>query len=291
MPTMTAEGADPISSRFSHEREEAEPGYYKVYLPDHKIQVELTATARGGLHRYLFDATLPLDVVVDLVHGIEDSPTDGMVSVLNDSTLAGHRFSTGWARTQRFYFVLQFSRPFATWRATVNGAPAVPLREVRGTNVRGVVTFAKGSGQLLARVGISPVSIEGALRNLQAEIPEWNFDRVRRGALDAWEAELRKFTIRSKNEEGKKVFYTAVYHTLLAPVLFNDVDGSYRGGDSKVHPSPGHDTYHIFSLWDTFRTLHPLFTITQPRRVEDMVRSMLRFSDEHGLLPVWRSWK
>ena len=270
---MTRSGPNPVTTRF--------------IFPEHNILVELTATARAGFHRYSYSAAQPLDVVVDLVHGIEDSPTDALLSALNDSTLAGHRMSTGWARNQKFYFVLQFSRPFKTWRATVNGSPVAGLREMQGTNVRGVVEFTGGARQLLVKVGISSVSIDGALKNLQTEIPHWDFDKTRREASDAWERELRKFTIRSKNEPAKKVFYTAVYHTLLAPVLFNDVDGSYRGGDGAAHTSPGFDNYHIFSLWDTFRTLHPLFTIWQPRRTEDIVRSILTFGREYGLLPVW----
>ena len=274
MPTVTG-GANKtyFPSPLAHDLEKAEPGYYAVRLPDHEILVELSATARAGFHRYTLASAKALDIVVDLVHGIEDSPTEGLVTILNDSTLAGHRFSTGWARTQRFYYVLQFSRPFKTWRATINGSPAGALRDYRGTNVRAVLEFAAEGRRLMVKVGISGVSIEGARRNLRAEIPHWDFEKTRRDAASAWEQELRKFDVRSTDEHGKRVFYTAVYHTLLAPVLFNDVDGSYRGGDSVNHDAPGFDNYHVFSLWDTFRTLHPLYTITQPDRTRHIVRS------------------
>ncbi|MCC6397138.1 MAG: GH92 family glycosyl hydrolase, partial [Bacteroidetes bacterium] len=288
MPTH-ARGAAPayFPARFSHEREQAEAGYYAVELPENNIRVELTATMRAGFHRYTHPATEPLDLAIDLVHGIEDSPTEGLLTVLNDSTIVGHRMSTGWARTQRLYFVLQFSRRLKSWRTNADGVLANGSRNTRGTNVRAVVEFPEGVSELLVRVGISGVSIDGAIRNLKAEIPHWDFGATRREASAAWEKELRKFAVTSEDEAAKKVFYTAVYHTLLAPVLFNDVDGSYRGGDGAIHTSTAFNNYHIFSLWDTFRTLHPLYTITQPRRTEDIVQSILAFGREYGLLPVW----
>jgi len=288
MPMLpTGAGKDYYRQKFLHSNEQAEPGYYRVRLEDSQIKVELTATARAGFHRYSLPAAEEFDLVVDLVHGIEDSPTGGLLKVVNDSLLVGYRHSTGWARAQRFYFVLQFSRPFKSCRAMVDDSLVRSVREAQGTRVRGVLEFSGGSKELLVKVGISGVSIDGAMKNVHTEIPHWDFDKTRSQARAAWEKELHKFAVQSNDEPAKKVFYTAVYHSLLAPVLFSDVDGSYRGGDSLVHESPGYDTYHIFSLWDTFRTLHPLYSITQPDRTQGIVRSILAFGKEGGLLPVW----
>jgi putative alpha-1,2-mannosidase len=273
--------------KFSHGDEHAEPGYYAVRLAESQIRVELTATARAGFHRYSIPAASSMDLVVDLVHGIEDSPTAGSLRVVNDSLIVGYRYSTGWAPAQRFHFALQFSKPFKSWRVTVDDSLARSPREAKGTRVRGVFEFPAGMSALLVKVGISGVSVDGALKNMLSEIPHWNFAKTRSEASAAWEKELRKFTVQSNENPAKRVFYTAVYHSLLAPVLFSDVNGSYRGGDSLVHASPGFDTYHIFSLWDTFRTLHPLYTITQPDRTRNIVRSILTFGKESGLLPVW----
>lgn len=275
-------------SRFSHAKEATEPGYYSVELLDHGIRAELTATLRAGFHRYTFPRLPRADIVINLVHGLEDRPTDACLIMENPTTISGYRMSTGWAKNQKVFFVIRSSKPFVHFNAFLDGKSVPQQKAVRGARVTAILGFPTAAREkVLLKVGISSVSIEGARKNVDAEIPHWDFDRTRRNASQAWEKELGKFTITSTDESAKTVFYTALYHTMLAPVLFNDVDGSYRGADDTVHAGADFDNYHIFSLWDTFRAAHPLFTITEQQRVRAMVQSMLAFSREGGLLPVW----
>jgi putative alpha-1,2-mannosidase len=292
MPTFT--GAAPIgdfSSSFSHEREMAEPGYYSVDLLDTGITAELTATERVGLHRYTFP-TPPrgknVSVVVDLGHSLNwDRPTDTKITVESPTLISGYRMSTGWAPDQRVFFTASFSRPFREHWLESEWAGSAARNELQGTRVKGCFQFIGSSAQPLAvKVAISPVSIEGAKRNLRAEAQRWNFDEARRRALEAWRRALGRVRLATATRDEKLKFYTALYHAFLAPQLFCDVDGAYRGPDGEMHTGGFHN-YTVYSLWDTFRAEHPLLTLLQPERVDDLVQSMMAFYREGGLLPVW----
>ncbi len=286
-------------SRFSHDREKAEPGYYSVVLEDQGIMAELTATAHVGLHRYTFPETDQPSVFVDLGYAINwDAPVETSLQVVNDTLLTGYRFSQGWARDQKLFFAMAFSRPF---RSVAFADATVPLGildrdevaegDVRASSpgLRALMAFdptADGE-ELLLKVGLSYVDESGALANLEDEAPGWDFDLARGDAKKAWEAELGKIRIQGGTEAERRTFYTSLYRTRLAPVLFQDVDGRYRGADGQIHTARGFRKHAIFSLWDTFRAAHPLFTLIDPDRVDDLVNSMLSFYDENGLLPVW----
>jgi predicted alpha-1,2-mannosidase len=277
------------ASRFSHGDESAEPGYYRVRLVDPGIDVELTATDRVGLHRYVYPASTDAGVVLDLGHAINsDRSTVTHVRVESDTLVVGHRFSTGWARDQRVYFAIAFSKPFTTVRLA-NGEADVPSRqEAGGDSVRAYLGFATDAGETVQlKVGISYVDLDGALSNLTLEAPDWDFDATRAAARAAWAQELSRVQVAGGTDSARTVFYTALYHTKLAPILFQDVDGRYRGADGQIHTADGFTNYSIYSLWDTFRAEHPLFTIVSPERVNDMVNSMLVFQQEYGYLPVW----
>ncbi len=286
-------------SRFSHEREEASPGYYAVYLEDQEIQAELTATTRVGLHRYTFPTTDQPAVFVDLGYAINwDSPVQTSIRIVNDTLVTGYRFSQGWAKDQKLFFAIAFSdsvRSVAFADSTnpmeALGREQVTAGDVRATSsaIRALFAFdpVVAGDQLLLKVGLSYADEEGALANMEAEAPDWDFDGVREGARRAWERELRKVRIQEGAEEDLRTFYTSLYRTRLAPILFQDVDGRYRGADGRIHTAEGYRKHAIFSLWDTFRAAHPLFTLIDPDRVDDLINSMLSYYDEHGLLPVW----
>ena len=287
------------SSRFSHDREEASPGYYAVFLEDQEIQAELTATTRVGMHRYTFPETDQPAVFVDLGYAINwDSPVETSIRVVNDTLVTGYRFSQGWAKDQKLFFAMAFSRPVRSvafadsttaLEALDRGRIASGEARATSTALRALFAFdptAEGD-QLLLKVGLSYADEDGALANLKAEVPDWNFDGVREGARRAWERELRKVRVAGGSEEDMRTFYTSLYRTRLAPILFQDVDNRYRGADGQIHTAEGYRKHAIFSLWDTFRAAHPLFTLIDPDRVDDLVNSMLSFYDEDGLLPVW----
>ncbi|MBE0592548.1 MAG: GH92 family glycosyl hydrolase [Gemmatimonadales bacterium] len=275
-------------SRFSHERESAAPGYYTVFLDDPRIGVELTATERVGVHRYAYPVSDDAGIVIDLGFAINwDAPTDTYLKAESDTLVVGHRFSTGWAKDERVFFAVALSKPF-TAVELADGTARIAGREASGKAVKGLFRFATADGErVLLKVGISYVDAAGALRNLQTEVPGWDFDGVRAAATDAWREALSPVRIRTDDSARARTFYTALYHTKLAPIRFDDVDGRYRGGDGAIHQADGFRNYSIFSLWDTFRAAHPLHTLTEPARVDDMMRSMLAFADEYGLLPVW----
>ena len=285
-PTIGQSNPDSlVRSRFSHDQEHAEPGYYAVKLLNDEINVELTATKRAGFHRYTFPKSDSACVIVDVNYGNDDTSLESGMTIEDSVTVSGFRTSAGWAREQHIYFVARFSKPFFnSWRLNRptgrEGRAQPPKREAFWFSTR-------DAKPLLVKVGISPVSVEGARKNLAAEIPAWNFDGVRQAARSAWQKELSVFDAESKSKADLETFYTALYHTMLAPTLFGDVDGQYRGGDNKVHQAKGFDNYCTFSLWDTYRAAHPLYTLFQPRRVADFVNSMLAFYRDGGLLPVW----
>ncbi|MFT2008487.1 GH92 family glycosyl hydrolase [Pontibacter sp. 13R65] len=277
-------------SLFSHEQETAVPGYYAVQLQRYDIKAELTASERVGFHQYTFPASDTSHIIFDLEEGIGwDQATDTFIEQVNDSTLAGYRHSKGWAPDQRLYFAAVFSKPmknFASYQVTDTLGTAVAAS--KGNKIKGVVSFSTKAGeQLKLKVGLSPVSSENALKNIRAEIPHWDFGKVAAAADVAWNQELQKVRIQTKDEAQLKTFYTALYHTMIAPSIFNDHNGDYRGTDKKVYTDAPFTNLTTFSLWDTYRAAHPLFTLLQPDRVNDMISSMLAIYQQQGKLPVW----
>lgn len=301
----TAENPDSgFRSRFSHEKEKAEPGYYGVRLEDYGIDAELTASPRVGFHRYGFPKSDEARVILDLIYSIYGY--DGKViwsslRVENDRLVTGYRQTRGWARARRLYFAMEFSKPFKSWgsvnneevkyngfrdRAIKNDG-TVP--QVEGRAIRAYFNFDTEKGERISiKFALSGVGVDGALKNLRAEIPHWDFDKTRKEAKHLWRQELERVRIDAP-ERVKGIFYTAMYHTLLGPVIYMDVDGRYRGLDGNIHQAGGFTNYTLFSLWDTYRALHPWLTMLYPRRVGDMVTSMLAHWEQSvfKLLPVW----
>ena len=259
-------------------KEVVRPGYYSVPLVRYGITAEMTATSRVGFHRYTFPAADDAAVIFDLENGgCWDKATETHIEPSGDSRLVGWRYSTGWAKDQRVWFVAEFSRPFTSFE------------QVGEHYAR--VNFATAEGeQLMLKVALSPVSIEGAEANLAAELPGWDFDATAAAADAAWNAQLAKVKITTQDEVARRIFYTGLYHTMVAPSEFCDVNGDYRGADGAVHRNPGHTTYTTFSLWDTYRAAMPLMTILHPDRMPDIVNTMLAIADEQGRLPVWHLW-
>jgi predicted alpha-1,2-mannosidase len=275
----------PFATTFRHENEEARPGYYRVQL-DNGIEVQLTTSTRAGFHRYHFPAgTLP-SVILDLgYHLNRDRPVMTGVEQHDATVFTGQRISTGWAKDQRVYFALEFSEApqSVTWYDSTSRAegPAVEGRKIRTR-----FSFETDQAILMVKVGISSAGTDGALKALE-EIPGWDFDRVRIEAATQWINELSKIEVTTSDEALKRTFYTALYRTMLAPVIYSDANSQYKAADSTVATAEGYTRYDIFSLWDTFRAAHPLLTITQPQRINDFIRSLLAHYDEYGLLPVW----
>jgi putative alpha-1,2-mannosidase len=289
MPSTSSRPLDEsYRAPFSHQREHAEAGYYWVYLADSRITVELTSTARAGFHRYRFPASDSSRVFINLKYGQDDVPIETHMKIEGPALVTGYRFSSGWAANQKVFFAARFSRPFARAAIGSGGTIADAATEAEGKDVKGVFYFpTQADTILLVKVGISAVSVEGALKNLDSEIQDWNFDAVKNAASQAWEQALSKIRITTTRPELLRTYYTAFYHTMLAPTLYADIDGQYRGADGGVHQSSGFQNYSTFSLWDTYRAAHPLYTIIEPERVGSMVQSMLVFAKEGGLLPVW----
>ena len=258
---------------YSHQAERMSPGYYSVLL-DNGIRAELTATERSGLHRYTFPAdTRDGYLRIDLRQGIGwDKLLEAAIQQENPTTLTGCRISKGWAKHQQVYFVAQFSQP-------------VDLCEEYGDSIK-VFRFCNNGHPLLVKVGLSAVSVDGARANLCAEQKGWNFRKVATEAKNKWESQLAKIKIEGGKDEQRTIFYTALYHTMIAPSLFCDVDGKYRGSDGIVHQG-NYTNYTTFSLWDTYRAAHPLMTILHPERQEDIATTMLNIWKEQGKLPVW----
>ena len=275
-------------SVFSHADEKVAPGYYSVKLKRYNIKAELTASTRVGFHRYTFPASKESHVIIDLVQGIGwDRPTYGYIKKLNDSTLIGYRFSKGWAPDQRIYFAAVFSKPFKNIELFNNGevrAGDVTMSD----SVKAAISFSTSEGETIElKVGISPVSTENALMNIAAEIPDWDFEKVKEEAAAAWEKELAKVVIKTSDAKAKEIFYTSLYHCFIAPSVFNDVNGDYYGTDKEVHRHAPFTNLTTFSLWDTYRCENSLLTILQPKLVSDIINSMLAIYQQQGRLPVW----
>ncbi|MDX9758671.1 MAG: GH92 family glycosyl hydrolase [Bacteroidota bacterium] len=288
LPTTSTNALDrQWRTPYDHAHEDAAPGSYRVLLSG-GIEVELGATRRCGVQKYAFPEADSMLVILDLGYGQDDRPTGCRLTVVNDTLITGSRSSTGWAARQRVFFAMAFSRPLEHWRGA-DGEWQFPSGTVEAKAVLAALHFGfAGEGdELLIRTGISSVSEEGALANLRAETPHQDFERYRREARAAWNRELSRIRIAARSETDRRTFLTALYHTMIAPNLYMDTDGRYRGGDDTVHIASGFEHATVFSLWDTYRALHPLFTILDPKRVSDWVASMLAFRRETGLLPVW----
>jgi len=274
------------SSYFSHEKEVVKPGYYSVYLEKYKIGVQLTATERVGIHKYSFPAKSDNHVIIDLKEGLSDKSYECYLKLVDSHTIEGYRFSKGWARDQRLWFTI-ISNEEISKLEVYNNDTLMGQGELKGPAVKGVISFANNPKEVILKAGISPVSSANALANIVAEAPDWDFDQLAEIAEVKWNEELSKISIETDDLAMEQVFYTALFHTSIAPILFNDTDGSYRGADKKVYPNPGFENYSVFSLWDTYRTTHELFTITQPERVNDFINTMLAIYKQQGKLPQW----
>ena len=281
-------------SRYSHDREKAELGYYSVFLDDPKVKVELTSTERTGLHRYTFPASEDAWLIVDLDHSYLTNSGSSVYSAQLTQpaadTLAGGHITRAWGHDRQCYFTLQTSRAPDKVTFYSNDKPVDSNAPLAGDNLKAVLHFrTHADEQILVRTGISGVSAEGAGRNLGAEQPDWNFEHTRAEAQRKWREQLGRIQAELHDPEHKRIFYTALYHMSLGPQLFDDVDGQYRGMDRQVHQlAAGQHNYTTFSLWDTFRAAHPAYTIFQMERVPDFANSLIRMAEqsEEGM-PVW----
>lgn len=291
-------------SKFSHETEVAEPDYYKVKLEDHNILAELTTTTRVGFHQYTFPKSDEAHIILDLMHGIYNYDAKNVwtfVRVENDTLITGYRQTSGWARTRTVYFAMTFSKPFKSYGAKDYSKKQVyrgfwgkfdqskDFPDLAARQLRMHFDFdTKEDEKIKIKFAISPVSTANALTNLREEIPGWDFDFVKRQGQQQWNRELNKVEVKMSTENMIN-FYTAMYHAFLSPTVYMDVNSEYRGNDQQTHKTEGFTNFTTFSLWDTHRALHPLFNIIQPKRNDDMVKSMLAHYDQSALhmLPVW----
>lgn len=303
-PGTASNPKDGYRSAFSHQNEIAEAGYYQVKLDDDHIIAELTATTRVGMHQYTFPKSKESHIILDLIAGIynyEDKNIWTYVRVINDSLLTGYRQTKGWARSRTVYFALSFSKAFKSFgQKTEDDKPVYKgfwskfnqsqnFQELAGKKIRMYFNFdTEEAEKLKLKLALSPVSQENALLNLTTEIPDWDFEKVKAQARAAWNKELSKIQITSSNDT-KINFYTALYHTFISPTVYMDVNGDYKGLDQNLHHAKNFVNYTTYSLWDTYRALHPLFNIIQPSRNSDMIESMLAHYDQSSLkmLPIW----
>lgn len=286
LPYNEAEQPLGIHSKFSHEKESAYAGYYQVFLQDYKINVELTATERCGIQRYTFPKAESA-IFLNLKKAMNwDETQDSYIEQVDSVTLKGYRYSNGWARNQKIYFYTKFSRPFDSLQ--LDKSPIIKDGKENGHGYIARINYNTSENeQIVIRTAISGVSMEGAERNFMAEAQESDFDSYLCKAKKMWNDALGKIEVENSDMDETVTFYTALYHSMLAPTIYGDVDGSYYGPDKKIHKADGWTNYSTFSLWDTYRAAHPLFTIIQPERVNDMVKSLIAFSEQNGRLPVW----
>jgi predicted alpha-1,2-mannosidase len=291
-------------SAFSHQNEVTEANYYKVKLDASNITAEMTTTTRVGFHQYTFPKSDQSHIILDLMAGIYNYPDKNVwtyLKVLNDSTVVGYRQTNGWARTRSLYFAMSFSKPFfqhgfkkydkrevygGFW-GKFNQTKNFP--EIAGRQIRSYFDFKTEEGEKIKiKFAISPVSMDGALNNMRTELPGWDFDKVKNDGQQQWEQELHKIVIQG-SKETKQNFYTSMYHAMINPTIYMDADGQYEGLDKNVHKADGFTNYTTFSMWDTYRALHPLFNIIEPKRNADMVQSMMAHFDQspERMLPIW----
>ncbi len=292
-------GGENYASPFSHKQEVVRAGYYSVYLQKPGVKAELTATTRCGMHRYTYPA-LPAatrrGVILDLVHGLGCSVYHAQLNVESPTTISGKRYTHGWAADKQVYFVIEFSEPIASYDVSVDGRKTENIspsaRKFSGTQVKAIFSHAPSRRPLVVRVGISCTGIEGARKNLAAEIPHWNFQSVKSRTQAAWGNELACFNAEFSDKALSETFYSAAYHGLIAPATFNDVDGTYRGQDHKNHANPGFTKYTTLSIWDIYRGEFPFIMLTQPQRVGGVISTLLVDYQQLGQhsLPVWPLW-
>ena len=282
-------GAEPLGiySSFSHNDESASAGYYRVLLKDYNINVELTATERCGIQRYTFPEA-ESSIFLNLKKAMNwDFTVDSHIEVVDSCTIRGYRHSWGWSPKQYIYFQTRFSRPFDAFQLDTT---AITTKDKGRIGTAAVARFdfkTKQNEEILVTTALSGTSMEAAARNLEAEAPKDDFDFYMKQAQENWTKELVKIEVTSDDADKKTIFYTAMYHAMLAPTIYSDVDGSYFGPDGQVHQAEGWTNYSTFSLWDTYRASHPLFTYLQPERVSDMIQCFLHFYEQNGALPLW----
>jgi len=303
-PLPSADSEKAFFSTFSHEREVASPGYYKVDLDTYGIKAEMTATERVGFHQYTFPESSESHIILDMVYNVYHHDNKNVwtfIRIENDSTITGYRQTKGWARTRMQYFAIKFSKPFKSYghekydKILYNGFyrrfnESENFPEMAGKDLRVYFNFDTKEGeQVKMKVALSSVSTAGAMKNMDAEISHWNFDKTKMETSKKWNDELAKVEVQTIDEKEMISFYTAMYHASLSPILFEDVDGQYRGLDQNIHNSDGFTNYTVFSLWDTYRALHPYYNLIQPSRNNDMIKSMLAHHDQsvHKMLPIW----
>lgn len=272
-------------SRFSHNNEKAEAGYYSVFLDDDKIKAELTATKRVGIHCYTFPASDNSNIIIDLLH--RDKVLDSYIKFIGDNEVEGFRRSEAWAKDQYVYFVAKFSKSFINKGIVKDDLNVQGQSEAQGTNLKAYLNFrTKADEQIIVKVAISGVSIDGARRNLEAEAKSWDFKDYKSEASKAWDEALSKVKVEG-TEDQKINFYTSLYHSYVSPNVYSDVDGQYRGRDNKLHKADNFNYYTVFSLWDTYRALNPLMAVLEPEITNDFVKTFLAQHEQGGLLPVW----
>ena len=292
------EEKDPQSGLWSYSdrsKETVRPGYYSTSLTRYGVDVELTATKRVGFHKYTFPETKDAAIVFDLLNGgCWDRATDAYIKVENETTISGYRYSSGWSTDQRVFFRAEFSEPFTNVqfvdaaKKEAAEAKAANLSEMKAANLFARFNFeTKANQPIYVKVALSPTSVEGAAANMKAELPGWDFEAVKKAADEVWNKELSKVEVTTDDARSKRIFYTSLYHTMIAPSEFCDVNGDYYGADQKMHASEGFVNYTTFSLWDTYRAAQPLMTILHPEKMADIIQSMIQICNQQGNLPVW----
>lgn len=292
MPTSSGR----TSSAFTHDEEKARPGYYQVMLKDEGINAELTTTQRNGIHRYQYPAGKDAEIILDMDHSADKGSwgrriINSQIRILNDHAVEGYRIITGWAKLRKIYFYMEFSSPILTSTLRDGGRVHENTAVINGTNLHGYFRFGQLNGKpLTCKVALSSVSMENARQNMEQEAPHWDFDRYVAAADADWEKQLGKIEVKG-TEVQKEIFYTALYHTMIQPNTMSDVNGEYMAADYTTRKVANNEThYTTFSLWDTFRASHPLYTLLEPERVTDFVKSMIRQYEYYGYLPIWQLW-
>jgi predicted alpha-1,2-mannosidase len=284
-------------SSFSHDNETATVGYYSVLLKDYDIKAELTATEHAGMHRYTFPQSDASHIIIDLDHSTDKKRPRRIVRVISasmkivdDHTIQGYRIITGWSRLRKVCFVAKFSKPFISNNFYLGNKDFGNVPEINGVNIKASLNFKTSKNeQIIVKVGISSVYIDGAYNNLEAEIKDWDFDAVVQKAKQAWNKELARIHIEGSKEQ-KEIFYTGLYHNFIQPNNIADVDGSYISPEYKIKTSPLNKYYSTFSLWDTYRATHPLYTLIQPEKDVEFINTMLLQQSVYGYLPIWHLW-
>jgi len=285
--TSQDQGANPetsASSKYRHENETASPGYYRILL-DNGVDVELTATERVGLHHYQYNGEGEARLLIDLDNSNGSQVFEGYIHKIDETTVEGYHFVHGWAPTHKIFFYAKFNQPIKDFTTFIVDTEE-GKDELHAERVKGVATFDEGVKDVLVKVATSSVSMENAKMNMEAELPEWDFAATHQQAVDKWNEALSVIDIEG-TEKQKEIFYTALYHSFIAPTLYCDVNGEFLGIDGQIHTDSTKQNYTTFSLWDTYRTLHPMFTIIKPDMVPGMMNSMLSIYDQNGLLPIW----